>query len=169
MSDFLSKLSSYNILNYLFPGTVSCWFADSQFGYSLIQENIIVGLFLYYFVGMVISRIGSLLIEPVFRWCGFVKNVDYRRFVRASQMDEKVNVLSEMNNVYRTVIAMLVTLAALGGYREISNSYPELQSWNIPILMVILTLMFGAAYRKQSDYIVKRIENVESAENGDEV
>jgi len=37
-----------------------------------IYDDIVIGVFVYYLYGMIISRLGSLLIEPVFRKAGFV-------------------------------------------------------------------------------------------------
>ena len=75
----LEKLSSYNIFNYLFPGVVFCLVADRYLSIPLLQDSIVNGLFLYYFIGLVISRFGSVAIEPVLKKAGFVKFTAYHK------------------------------------------------------------------------------------------
>jgi len=48
--------------------------------YSFLQEDIIIGLFVYYFIGLIISRIGSLIIEPFLKWISFIKFISYKDF-----------------------------------------------------------------------------------------
>ena len=67
MKELLDKLSSYNLFNYLFPGILFVTIAKETTSLDLLQENIITGVFLYYFIGLVISRVGSLLIEPLLK------------------------------------------------------------------------------------------------------
>jgi hypothetical protein len=57
------------------------------------DENVVVGLFLFYFIGMVISRIGSLTIEPVLKKINFLRFAPYSDFIRASQADVKIDIL----------------------------------------------------------------------------
>ena len=64
MSEILDKLSSYNIFNYLLPGTLFAVAGDAFTSYSFVQKDVLVAVFAYYFMGLVISRIGSLMIEP---------------------------------------------------------------------------------------------------------
>jgi hypothetical protein len=63
------------------------------------DENIVVELFLYYFIGLVISRIGSLTIEPAMKKTKFVKFAPYKGFVNACAKDTKVELLSEPTRI----------------------------------------------------------------------
>ena len=65
MKEILDKLSSYNLFNYLLPGVLFVVIASKVTRYGFIQDDIVIGVFLYYFIGMVISRFGSLVIEPL--------------------------------------------------------------------------------------------------------
>ena len=58
MKELLDKLSSYNIFNYLFPGILFCVISKTLIGYNLIMDDIVLGVFLYYFIGLTISRMG---------------------------------------------------------------------------------------------------------------
>jgi len=85
MKDLLDKLSSYNIFNYLLPGIIFVVIAEKLTSFSFIQDDIIFGIFLYYFIGLVISRIGSLLIEPSLKKIRFLTFAPYSEFVTASK------------------------------------------------------------------------------------
>lgn len=105
MKDLLDKLTTYNLFNYLFPGVVFVIVASIFTKYSFVQQDIVLGVFLYYFIGLVISRFGSLVVEPILRKLSFVEFVEYGDFVAAAKKDEKIELLSEANNSYRTLFA----------------------------------------------------------------
>ena len=109
MNALLEKVSSYNIFNYLFPGIVFAVVADTLTTFSFIQEDIILGLFLYYFIGLVISRLGSIVIEPFLKRINFLQHADYTNFIDASKTDNKIELFSEINNMYRTLSSLLLS------------------------------------------------------------
>ena len=102
MKDLLDKLSSYNLFNYLFPGVLFAVLSKEITTYLFLQENLITGAFRILFHRTLVSRFGSLLIEPILRKLSFLKFADYKDFISASQKDSKIELLSEINNVYRT-------------------------------------------------------------------
>lgn len=158
MKDLLDKISSYNLFNYLLPGIlfvcISKYFTD----YNFIQDNDFIGAFLYYFIGMVISRFGSLFVEPILKRISFLKFADYKSFIVASKKDEKIELFSEVNNTYRTITALFIILLLL----KIYNHFQVL--WNIPInitdliVFVVILVIFLFSYRKQTNYITERIK-----------
>ena len=160
MKDLLDKLSSYNIFNYLFPGVVFAATLQWTTHYSLIQKDIVVDVFLYYFIGLVVSRFGSLIIEPILKKLSFLKFADYKDFIVASKKDEMINLFSEMNNIYRTLCSLFSLLLLLKLYEKIESIIPGLQEWNLIILTVSLLIMFLFSYRKQTDYVRKRVKAV---------
>lgn len=157
MKDFLDKLSSYNLFNYFLPGILFVVISKEITSYSFLQENILTGIFLYYFIGLVISRIGSLIIEPVLKYFSFLKFADYKKFVSASQKDPKIELLSENNNMYRTLSSLFIVLLGLKLYELIEYCWPILKSFNSYLLTIGLLFLFLFSYRKQTDYITKRI------------
>ena len=126
MDGLLDKISSYNIFNYLLPGSLFAVIGDVVTDYRFVQEDIVVGLFLYYFVGLVVSRIGSLVVEPILKAVGFVTFVDYRKFVEASKADAKIEVLSETNNMYRTLCALFLLLLFVVLFDQFAPALPWL-------------------------------------------
>jgi hypothetical protein len=169
MKELLDKLSSYNLFNYLLPGVLFASLASKLTRYSFIQSDIIVGVFVYYFIGLVISRVGSLIIEPILKKSRFVKFTEYEDFIFASQQDEKIELLSEANNMYRTLCSLFLLLVVLKGYQQVEVWVPVLANWNGITLIFMLLIMFLFAYRKQTTYITRRINKAVSSkvkENG---
>ncbi|MEA1898357.1 MAG: hypothetical protein U9N53_11930 [Bacteroidota bacterium] len=157
MKDLLDKLSSYNIFNYLLPGILFVVLTQKLTSFSFVQKDIVLGVFLYYFIGLVISRIGSLFIEPILKKIKFITFASYSKFVSASKADTKLDTLSEVNNMYRTLCSLFVFLIILKCYELITIKYPVVGGWNSEILLFGLLVLFLFAYKKQTKYITKRI------------
>lgn len=158
MSDLLGKISSYSLFNYLFSGVLFVALANAFTSYSFIQTDIVLGLFLYYFIGLVMSRFGSLIIEPILKKISFVKFTEYSDYVIASQKDAGLEVLSEVNNTYRTIISVCLGILFLKLYEIWKLKFVWAGTNQIYILLIILLVMFLFAYRKQTSYITKRIK-----------
>lgn len=67
MKDLLDKLSSYNLFNYLLPGTLFVFIEKDTFDFLSMKDNVIVAVFFCYFLGLLASRVGSLIIEPMLK------------------------------------------------------------------------------------------------------
>lgn len=158
MKEILDKISSYNLFNYLLPGILFVCISKQFTDYNFIQDNDFIGAFLYYFIGMVISRFGSLFIEPTLKKISFLKFADYKNFVSASKKDEKIELFSEVNNTYRTITAMFVILLLLKLYNYFQVRWDIPKNITILTLLVLILLIFLFSYRKQTNYITKRID-----------
>jgi hypothetical protein len=157
--NLVEKLSSYNFFNYLLPGVLFVVLADVFTKYSFIQSNIVLGLFVYYFIGLVISRFGSLVLEQILKHTGFVQFADYGDFVRASKTDEKIMLLSEVNNTYRTLASLLILLGILRLYQALDEKFRFNSEWSMILTGLLLLFLFVSSYRKQTNYITKRVRN----------
>ena len=158
MKEILEKISSYNLFNYLLPGALFAAFAEWTTDYKIIQDDIVIGLFLYYFIGLVISRIGSLLIEPLMRFVKFVKFSEYADFVIVSKDDTKLDTLSEVNNTYRTLCSLFICLLLTKLVAFMAAKFSISTTVTGYSVFGLLLLLFAFAYRKQTDYITKRID-----------
>lgn len=158
IKDLLDKLSSYNIFNHLLPGAVFCVIGTHISNVQFLQKDIISGFFVYYFVGVIISRIGSTLVEPFLKWTKFVVFASYDKYVAASRADAKIDVLSETNNMYRTLISLFICLLLLELYMVACNYYPWISEYKELAVFVTLVVMFSFAYRKQTKYIKARVD-----------
>lgn len=158
MSEIIQKISSYNLFNYLLPGIIFSVLLEQATSYSIVQKDIFVNAFLFYFVGMVISRVGSILIEEPLKWSKFVKFSDYKDYLKASKNYPKIEIHSETNNTYRTLLATFVVLCFSKLYEIIAHRYMLSNETNMTLLTIALFLLFLFSYRKQTGYITKQVE-----------
>ena len=157
MKDFLTKINSYNIFNFLFSGVVFSAFVSKETSLNLIQEDVLLGIFVYYFFGAVISRIGSLIVEPVLKSIEFVTFTPYKDFIVASKNDPKIEVLSEASNMYRTICALLLCIGLAYILDVAKNYYPVITKILPFISFLIILIVFIWSYKKQIEYINKRV------------
>ena len=170
MDGLLDKISSYNIFNYLLPGSLFAVIADAVTGYHFMQNDIVVGLFFYYFIGLLVSRIESLVVEPILKAVRFVTFVDSGEFVEAAAVDGKIDVLSETNNMYRTLCALFLVLLLVVLFERFAPLLPWLEYGSPYITGGALLAMFLFAYQKQTAYVVRRVNKaVEGEKSGTDV
>jgi hypothetical protein len=145
-------------INYLLPGVLFAVIASKWTHYSFLGYEVVVAAFLYYFIGLVVSRVGSLIIEPLFRRTGFVKSADYRKFVAACKLDPKIELLSEANNTYRTLCSLLVSLLILKLFETLVAHWPPLDRFRVLVLVVFLFVndhtLDGIGGRQQSKNLI---------------
>lgn len=165
MKELFDKISSYNIFNYLLPGVVFVCIAKYFLQYNFVQENDLIGAFLYYFIGMIISRFGSVVIEPISRKFRIVEFAEYGDFISASKQDNKIELLSEVNNTSRTLISLFFILLVLKGYESIEIHLKIPQQVSLFISIILILILFIFSYRKQTAYITKRIHHYKSNTN----
>lgn len=155
----IDKLSQYNFLTNILPGTVLCIILKYIVGYDLIPDDYYQAGIVFYFVGMVNSRVGSLVIEPILKAISWVKFAPYSEFLRAEKEDAKLTILSQENNVFRSYISLM--FISILGYIYKSCSLDLRLSLNNEslVLIVILFVLFLFAYKKQTSFVRKRVEN----------
>ncbi|WP_116600236.1 hypothetical protein [Primorskyibacter marinus] len=157
MNELLNKLSSYNIFNYLLPGAVFSVVADRI---SLLSspDEIITRLIWYYFVGMVISRLGSIVVEPALKWARFVRYSDYNSFLIACDQDRKLDVMVEVSNTYRTLATAFLVLIVGIAYQSLAEESGVSDVWRERIAIILLLALFLSSFRKQVNFIRKRVD-----------
>lgn len=155
----IDKLSQYNFLTNILPGTVLCIILKYLVGYDLIPDDYYQAGIVFYFVGMVNSRVGSLVIEPILKAISWVKFAPYSEFLRAEKEDAKLTILSQENNVFRSYISLMF-ISILGYiYKNCSlNLRLSLNNESL-VLIVILFVLFLFAYKKQTSFVRKIVEN----------
>jgi hypothetical protein len=159
MNEILTKISSYNIFNYLFPGAVYCVLGDRAGVITLRSPDIATTLLIYYFVGLAISRIGSVCIEPVLKKFRFVTYSNYSDYVTACTKDAKVEVFVEVSNTYRTLAAVFLLLPLSACVRKWADVWHITETSRILCLSAALLIIFLISFRKQSAYISKRVSH----------
>lgn len=164
----VEKISSYNIFTNLFPGAVFCYIVNKITRFTISSDNLIEQLFIWYFAGMVISRIGSIYIERALKNIKIKENpyiifANYKEYCAASEAKPSIAILSEVNNTYRTMISLLLILVIVYCYdRFVFDWITSFVSvWDEIIyigLIFIVILLFVKSYKKQTDYVRKQVE-----------
>lgn len=63
MDGLWEKISSYNIFNNLFPGALSIYLFERATNVILSTDDVVKNVVLYYFTGIIIGRIGSIVLS----------------------------------------------------------------------------------------------------------
>lgn len=174
MKEFLDKISPYELLNNFLTGVCFCILIEKFTLWSLIsQDESLINCCLFYFVGLIIGRVGSLVIEPLLKHLRvpskdkkkhkFLEFAEYRDFIEAEKDDSKIDTLSGKNNVYRSMTAiffcfLLVKIYELTLHQVVVNY--RLRNVEIIVGSIILMILFAFSYRKQTGYVKKRVEKI---------
>lgn len=155
MEKIIEKIEIYHFINYLLPGTIFVAIFNKIFENNFFDSNIVIVVIEYYFIGLILSRIGLVLLQPIFKKTKIIKYADYNKYIKASKEDDKLEILQREANQYRTYIATFIILAIVQSYICIENKNFTI----ILVLFVGLAILFTLAYKKQIKFIVDRVEN----------
>ncbi|WP_449077970.1 hypothetical protein [Ruminococcus sp.] len=158
MSNIIEKLGAYQILTNLLPGIFFSLCLEFLFDISLPTENIVEDIVIYYFIGFIISRIGSLIIEPFLKKINFIKFAPYNEFLKALKKDSKIDTLSELNNFLRSLLTSVTLLPLVKLGQELSIKCPCLSEFYVWIILIVIFLLFLFSYQKQTNYVRKRVD-----------
>ncbi|MGN1113689.1 MAG: hypothetical protein ACI4RC_01030 [Oscillospiraceae bacterium] len=157
----IEKVSSYNIFNFILPGAVFANISKELMNKNFLTNSWIENIIVCYFIGMILSRIGSLVIEPILKKCK-LKYAPYSDYIEASEDDPKIPMLLETNNMYRTFIATFISLIIYKGYLYIEQYFEKnntiFNEISTLAFLIILTTIFIASFVKQTGFIRKRVE-----------
>lgn len=161
MENLLDRISSYNIFNNLIPGVLFLFLIDALEIIDIEENSVFLMFFGGYFAGMVLSRIGSIVIEPWFKKWKIVRYAQYEDFLRAEVKDAKIPTLLSESNMFRTIVAMFLLLLVL----FCISLFPSAKVWlktpcAIILVLFLLLFLFILSYRKQAIYIRKRVETI---------
>lgn len=172
LKQIIEKISSYNIFNNLYPGILFVYLLKFMFAINILLDNWFENLIVFYFVGMVLSRIGSIIIEPIMKKIKVIKYAPYSDYVKASSIEPLVDTLSEVNNTYRTLLSTFIcafvykvgiNINEICLKKEITF-LQENKDW---IFLILVIILFAFSYVKQTAYVRKRVESVLRRKNID--
>lgn len=164
--EFLNKLSPYSVFNYLVPGVVFCITVERIWQINIAGNDIFLAMFVYYLVGMSLSRIGSLVVEPILKKINFVEFSKYEDFLQAEKGDEKLQELLLTANFYRSILGGLVAFLCLNLGFWLVKMGTITQGIFIKVILLTIFVLVLSGYRKQVSFIKKRVE-FGRAKNGD--
>jgi hypothetical protein len=160
MDQFLNKLSSYNIFNYLLPGIIFIYAAEIITHIELTKNQLVISFFLFYFYGLVISRVGAMILEPCLTFLKIIKKHSYTDFLIASKKDAKIEILLEVRNMYRTLCALFFIIGIIYFFQ---TDYPTLHlahdQYLLPLIIFLFSLFLISFYR-QNNLLFQRISTI---------
>jgi hypothetical protein len=169
LKSFSDKVSSYQIFTFLFPGAVFLGILKTSYTEEMPELNIWEKLFLCYTIGMIISRIGTLVIEGTMiwlnRWINALDKIEYKNIILAERRDTKLNMLIQISNTYRTMAAVFLTILIAAAVNKISSLGFDF-SCDLLWFCVAMILLFVLSFRKQYSYAKKRADFVSSENIG---
>lgn len=159
----IKSISRYDLLNNLLPGIIYVELTERFTLFKFHSEVFWSNLVLYYFFEIVISRIGSIIIEWLLRFLKIIEFVPYKDYLLAEEHDSMVRELSIINNMYRTYISLVlcVLLSVILGYcwPLIICSKDRMLYFSLAVCFSLVVL-FICAYRKQTKYIFERCNKI---------
>lgn len=178
----IEKITSYNIFNNLLPGIVFCYLIEQFTSISITTNKLLEDFFIYYFTGMILSRIGSLFIKRILEKLNIVHTksptldpASYEAYIEASESDSFIKILNETNNTYRTLIALFATVIATVLYEHLLSNRLHAFVTNklglnantvlFLILCIFLIYLFTLSYKKQSQFIESRVAHYVKTKN----
>jgi apolipoprotein N-acyltransferase len=118
----------------------------------------------FYFAGLVNGRFSSMFIEWLLvRKLKWIKFAPYSDFVEAEKTDSKITTLSRENNTYRAYISVCFLSILCWVYRLITDCPDVKVIVGVSLLLLSLLVLFVLSYRKQTNYVRRRVEKVISS------
>ena len=170
--NLVEGISVYEVVNNIIPGSIYVILVELLTDFTIIKSNKISfeNIVLVYFIGLVISRMGSLLLEPFLRkrfCCGaFLTFAPYKHFLKAKILDKEgsVRYYSMINNMYRcmtmTSLCVLLTVFLHLIWNGVSAFYFSNKNIFIVLGCFFLIALFGLSYRKQTEYLRQMVEHI---------
>lgn len=165
------QISAYEIMNHIVPGGVYIILADRLTSFSLLTDRVLANIVLFYFAGVVLGRIGSLLLEGLMERiqnnkCWFYLNrTSYGDYVQAEEKDKehRLHQLVMINNMFRALAAASLLLFATILFDWGISFFPTgilFRRITILIACLLLLCLFLFSFRKQTGYIRARVERL---------
>lgn len=166
MHELMEKISDYHIFNYIIPGACFIILLPllTNCHYTTPTDNLFLQLCLCYTVGLIISRIGSFSFNITIIKKKRKQNQNnfapYPHFIDATQKDPKISVLNSIANMYRSFSVLWLICALLKFIRIFSDGHQHL---SFCILFLSLSILFIYSYKKQTAFVVKRIQKQQNS------
>ncbi len=163
LEKIIERISAYEILNNIIPGTIYAVLVKKLTPFNIQTDNVWSDIILCYFIGLVIGRVGSLVVERFLKWRKKLQFEPHSEYVKAEQKDELVRELSTINNMYRTYTAVALCLIITVAFSFLLTLFKK-NDWSKPAVTligcVLLMLIFGKSYIKQTGYVANRVKTI---------
>lgn len=164
MDKIIEKISNYHIFNNLVPGYLFLIISSKIVKKNLIVDNFIYLLFEAYFIGIVISRLSSLIIEKIIVKIWRLKKEPYNNYIEANKQDSKLEVLTQDCNMYRNLCTLMLIelILKIMIMLKIENFIDK--DIIILICFAALAILFAFSFVKQNKFISLRVKEISKEE-----
>lgn len=158
MNEFLKslseKLSAYQLFNFIYLGAVFLGILSYK-GVPLgMLKEIWWFLLASYFLGMTISRFGSIVIESICLKFGWIEKYDIKRYADNIAKNSFTAILLELTNIYRTICSMGILLFLCTIFK-----YQQDDKCCMLFVEVLFVLLFGISFIKQHHYLGDKLKD----------
>ena len=158
MNEFLKslseKLSAYQLFNFIYPGAVFLGILSYK-GVPLgMLKEIWWFLLASYFLGMTISRFGSIVIDSICLKFGWIEKYDIKRYADNIAKNSFTAILLELTNIYRTNCSMGILLFLCTIFK-----YQQDDKCCMLFVEVLFVLLFGISFIKQHHYLEDKLKD----------
>lgn len=163
MANALSKISAYELFTIFFPGVLTVGYALWVLDIKISDNGIFQYVFMFcaaYLCGIVISRLGSILVQPLAKKMGFIDWSD--GYYIAEKHDGKISILQKDLNMYRSLVIASLIAIVLAIYSVLCGNMDEDMYMFLVISLLFLLVVSLSSYRRQSKYITERINAVKN-------
>ncbi len=158
MNDLLDKLSNYDILNHVIPGSIYLIGLDYLNGTDFMGMDIAYFILLSFAFGIIIGRIGSLVLQKLLYKFTKEAGEPYEEYIKASRKDKKIVLLESTKKEYRNIMSMFITLLLSSLLLKLIKIINIRINLAIYIFIILLVILFGASTLKTNSFIIKRIK-----------
>jgi hypothetical protein len=153
----IGNFSPYDFITNFVPGAVFAAIVSLGSRTEITSDDLLLAASLYFFYGVISSRLGSLVVQPTLEKVGFLKSGDYKKFLLAERSDKKLQPLLEARNFYRTLLTSLVLslpFLVLDPQRT-----PKVEHGLLIALVVFSSVVMLFSLRKQTLFLSMRVEH----------
>lgn len=111
-----------------------------------------------YFISLLISRVGSIIIAPLLFLFTSTSGKSYKEYINASKNDEKIDELLTDRNMYRSIVTEILIILILKSIKLIFLSI-DLKTNLVIIILLLLIVIFSISFLKHNKVIINRIES----------
>ena len=148
----------FSMIGNFISGVIFGYYLNDIIGIRILGKDMIFNICICYVVGLLVSRFGTLVVEKVLKKLKCINFANYTDYVVASKKDETLRFLSQINNFFRTIIAMvflMITAYVLSFFKAYLIEYKTPLTIILGVLVLVLMI---CSYKKQTEYINKRVQ-----------
>lgn len=160
MDKIIEKISSYHIFNNLVPGYLFLIISGQIMEKNLIIDSLIYSFFEAYFIGIIISRMSSLVIEMIIVKIWKLKKEPYDKYIEANKKDDKLEILNQDCNMYRSLCTLMLIELVLKIMVMFEISSLINKDILVLVMFTLLTILFAFSFVKQNRFISSRVKRI---------